>query len=247
MDSFDGTVGLPVTNSRAEDPAHDEDSKGGNQGLSKQGAKSQGNCQNGCQGPMGTSASLCQDDNMMNPVAPVSIFDSTMTWSTYVVNGVQVGVQYTTANGSPPLCSPSNKPRFATIQFICQLTGTPTLTMVNDPNLQGCSVAPGYVFQYTTPLACPGYQPPEITVTTSVSVSGGWIFIIILCVVFPIYFIAGFIYGWKVKGQTGGEACPNIGFWRNLPGLMKDGTVFTVNKIKSCCGGKGGGAGYDAL
>jgi len=203
-------------------------------------------CSNGCQGPTSISASLCQDDLSLNPVAPVSIFDSTMTWSTFSANGL-TGIQYTTANGAPPLCSPSNKPRYATIQFVCQLTGTPTLTLTNEPNLQGCSIAPGYVFQLTTPLACPGYVPPEVTVTTSVSISGGWIFVIILCVVLPVYFIAGFIYGWKVKGQTGTEACPNIGFWRDLPGLIKEGFSFVITKIKGCCGGKGGGAGYDAL
>jgi len=58
------------------------------------------------------------------------------------------------------LCSPSNKPRFATIQFACIMSGSPTFTMVNEPGLQGCAVVPGYVFQLTTPLACAGYVPP---------------------------------------------------------------------------------------
>jgi len=202
-------------------------------------------CSNGCQGPTGIGASICQDDMMGNSVAPVSIYDSTMTWAAFSAGGM-TGIQYTTANGAPPLCSPSNKPRFATIQFACITSGSPAFTMSNEPGLQGCAVTPGYTFQLTTPLACPGYTPPTVTITTSVSISGGWIFIIILCVVFPVYFIAGFIYGWKVKGQSGTEACPNIGFWRNLPGLIKEGFTFTIDKIKGCCG-KGGNTSYDSL
>jgi len=113
-------------------------------------------CSNGLTGPQGTPASVCQDDSMGNPIGPVSIFDSTMTWSV-----ASNGVQFTTANGAPPLCSPSNLPRFATIQFVCNLNApNPQFTLANEPNLQGCAVAPGYVFTYQTPLACAGYVPP---------------------------------------------------------------------------------------
>jgi len=116
-------------------------------------------CSNGCLGPQGTPSSLCMDDMMGNSIAPVSIYDNTMTWGAFSGNGV-TGIQYTTANGAPPLCSPSNKPRFATIQFACITSGTPTFTMLNEPGLQGCAVTPGFVFQLTTPLACTGYVPP---------------------------------------------------------------------------------------
>jgi len=116
-------------------------------------------CSNGCQGPQGTAASLCQDDLMNNPVAPVSIYDSTMQWSEFSQNGL-TGIQYTTQNGGPPMCAPSNKPRYATIQFVCQLQGPTTFSVTNEPNLQDCFNAPGFVFQYTTPLACVGYVPP---------------------------------------------------------------------------------------
>jgi len=116
-------------------------------------------CSNGCQGPQGTAASLCQDDMMNNPVAPVTIYDSTMQWSVFSQNGL-TGIQYTTQNGGPPMCSPSQKPRFATIQFVCQESGPTTFSMTNEPNVQGCPEASGYVFQYTTPLACVGYAPP---------------------------------------------------------------------------------------
>jgi len=117
-------------------------------------------CSNGCLGPENTPASICQNNNNGDPIAPVTIFDSTMTWSAYnnSISGM-TGIQYTTANGAPPLCSPSNKPRFATVIFVCT-SGTPNFTISNEPGLQGCAVNPGYVFQLTTPLACPGYVPP---------------------------------------------------------------------------------------
>jgi len=116
-------------------------------------------CANGNQGPMGIACSVAQDDLEMNPVAPISIFDSTMIWSTFSANGL-TGIQYTTANGGPPNCYPADKPRFATIQFVCQLTGAPTFNCTSEPIMQYCAVAPGYVFQLTTPFACAGYVPP---------------------------------------------------------------------------------------
>jgi len=116
-------------------------------------------CTNGCEGPSGTPASLCQEDAAGNTVAPVSIFDSTMVWSAITING-QSAIQYTTNNGAPPVCGGSNKPRFATIQFICG-QGAETFAMTNEPSLQGCNISPGYVFQLTTPVACAGYVPPS--------------------------------------------------------------------------------------
>jgi len=118
-------------------------------------------CSNDCLGPGGNSGGLCQNDLMSNYIAIVSIWDSTMQWSTFTSQGL-TGVQYTTANGAPPLCSPSNKPRFATIQFVCQPSGPSTFSVVTEPNLQGCSVAPGYVFQLTTPYACADVPPPPV-------------------------------------------------------------------------------------
>jgi len=204
-------------------------------------------CQNNCPATGSQMASICQDDSMTgDPVAPVSVFDMTMQWGVSAAPFPTGGIQYSTQNGAPPLCSPSMQPRYATVGFICQSTGPPTFTMLAEPGLNGCNTKPGYVFQLSCPQVCPGYVPPgNGGSSSSASLSGGWIFIIILCVLFPVYFIIGFIYGLKTKGQSGTEACPNIGFWRGLPGLIKDGGSFTVNKIKGCCGK--GGSNYDSL
>ena len=68
-------------------------------------------------------------------------------------------------------------------------------------------------------------------------------FIIILCVVIPLYVIIGCIYKSQKLGATGMEKCPNVEFWRDLPSLVKDGCAFTVVKLKGLCGGSGGGGG----
>jgi len=62
--------------------------------------------------------------------------------------------------------------------------------------------------------------------------SGGWVFIIILIVLIPVYVAIGCVYKAKTKGTTGMESCPNIDFWRDLPGLVKDGFRFTFSKCR---------------
>jgi len=37
-------------------------------------------------------------------------------------------------------------------------------------------------------------------------------------------------------GATGVDIIPNVGFWTSLPGLVKDGFMFIINKIR----GRGG-------
>lgn len=50
-------------------------------------------------------------------------------------------------------------------------------------------------------------------------------------VVFLIYAVGGSAYNIKVKGKSGVEAFPNLEFWREVPGLVRDGTKFTFEKI----------------
>jgi len=71
--------------------------------------------------------------------------------------------------------------------------------------------------------------------------SGGLVFIIILLVVTPVYIVVGCIYKAKTKGTTGIESCPNIDFWRDLPGLVKDGFRFVIGKCR------GGGGSYQTV
>jgi len=113
-------------------------------------------CENGCSSPQ-IPAMICQNSGN-SAVAPVSLFDTTLQWS---MATIPEGVEFVTNNGGPPNCSPSNKPRFATMLFVCDKSGDQSvLTVVNEPNLQGCNVSPGYSFQLNTILACAGATPP---------------------------------------------------------------------------------------
>jgi hypothetical protein len=66
--------------------------------------------------------------------------------------------------------------------------------------------------------------------------SGGTVFLIILIVVIPVYVAVGCIYKRQRMGASGMESCPNIDFWRDLPGLVGDGFKFTWSKLRGLCG-----------
>ena len=52
-----------------------------------------------------------------------------------------------------------------------------------------------------------------------------------IVIVFLIYAVAGYIYNSKYKGKNGIEAFPNLEFWKELPGLVKDGIKFSCEKM----------------
>jgi len=63
--------------------------------------------------------------------------------------------------------------------------------------------------------------------------SGGSILLIILLVLIVVYIIGGFVFNVKYKGMPfNKEAFPHLEFWGSIPGLVKDGVVFTVSKIR---------------
>jgi len=113
-------------------------------------------CSNFAMGPQGTLCTMVQY-RLTDPIAPVTIFDTTLQWSVVKTkNATQV--QYTTANGGPPNCASSNKPRFATLQFTCTNGDDGPLKVVYEPPSSGCSEAPGYVFNLPTRCACGNYS-----------------------------------------------------------------------------------------
>jgi cation-dependent mannose-6-phosphate receptor len=58
-----------------------------------------------------------------------------------------------------------------------------------------------------------------------------------------VYVVAGCVYKSQKLGATGVEMCPNVEFWRDLPGLVKDGCAFTIAKCKALCAGGGSASG----
>ena len=70
----------------------------------------------------------------------------------------------------------------------------------------------------------------------------GWQFIIFVVCIFTLYFGAGIAYNMRRNGFKGVDAVPHIEMWKDLPALVRDGVIFSVDTIKSK-----GRPGYDGL
>lgn len=84
-----------------------------------------------------------------------------------------------------------------------------------------------------------------------------------------MYLVVGIAYNVKFRGATGAEAIPNMGFWRQLPGLVKvckvvaqhapwlsaspplpppqDGVTYSVEKANSFMGKGSSGNPYESI
>lgn len=78
-------------------------------------------------------------------------------------------------------------------------------------------------------LACPNAKPKCKGSSGGV---GGWIFVGLVFGVSFVYFAGGFALLHFQQGKQGREAIPHVDFWTSLPGLIKDGGLFCVNKIR---------------
>ncbi len=93
----------------------------------------------------------------------------------------------------------------------------------------------GFLINFTHPAGCK--TSPS---SGGGGLSGGWVFIIILLVSSFLYVVIGCAVCIKKYDRRGLDACPNKAFWAAIPGLTKDGCLFTIAKLKGCCGGRGG-------
>ncbi|XP_023024128.2 cation-dependent mannose-6-phosphate receptor [Leptinotarsa decemlineata] len=75
-------------------------------------------------------------------------------------------------------------------------------------------------------------SPKVCVITEHQGLSGGSVFLIILIVLATVYFIGGALISYFIRGARGVEIVPNIDFWRNLPGLVKDGAIFLLSGCK---------------
>lgn len=71
----------------------------------------------------------------------------------------------------------------------------------------------------------------------------GWKFVIFVVFCFAAYFGFGIFYNVKNLGAKGLEAIPHREMWMDLPYLVRDGVIFSVDTIKS----KGRTVQYDAV
>ena len=61
----------------------------------------------------------------------------------------------------------------------------------------------------------------------------GWSFIFMVILIAGLYLGIGIGYNYKKMGLRGVEAVPNISFWRQVPGLVKDGVTFSAEQSKA--------------
>jgi len=185
-----------------------------------------------------TGSTICQIYTVTKMFYGLAYLTPAPAWSsTTTVNGTTVAAKY--ANGDPCTGSGYSGPRTVTAKFICSQQAGSGFTLIQTPGAQ-CD----YTATYQTPLACGGGGGG------SSGLSGGSIFcIILLCGLF-LYIVIGVLYKTFSLGATGAERFPNIDFWKDLPGLIKDGFSFTYNKLRGLCGGGGAAKStgtYDSL
>jgi hypothetical protein len=121
------------------------------------------------------------------------------------------------------------------IHFVCDSTGKGLQTPTQPPSYNALSKQ--YVFdQWLTPYACNAKVSPSGgggSGGSSGGLSWGWIAIIIVLVLTPIYIVVGCIINWKKNGLHGLDACPQKDCWAGYGGLVKEGCVFTCVGCKT--------------
>ncbi|KAK6166572.1 hypothetical protein SNE40_023229 [Patella caerulea] len=116
------------------------------------------------------------------------------------------------------------------VKYVCDVNAkTPTMIMNGE-------LGPAQFYMtVTTECACPNgcVDESNIVITVEAGISTGTILDILFIVGIFIYVAGGMTY-MRVRNQaTGVEMLPNRGFWSALPGLVKDGCVFVVSKVRS--------------
>ncbi|KAK7488284.1 hypothetical protein BaRGS_00020443 [Batillaria attramentaria] len=133
--------------------------------------------------------------------------------------------------------------RSSFVKLICDQGATsPEFTAIGDTSYAE------YHFELKTVCACPngcGGGGPDVTFTVELSISIGTILVIVFSVVFIMYLVGGVIWNRTRRGATGVEMVPNITLWRALPGLTKDGCLFTFSKVRGLC--SAGRHGYEEV
>ncbi|CAH1786549.1 unnamed protein product [Owenia fusiformis] len=118
--------------------------------------------------------------------------------------------------------------RTAHIQLLCDPTAdSPTY------DVQGETKSRNYMISVTSKYCCPQQAPPVTSPPAGqqlLGISIGTILCIALAVIVPTYFIVGMAVMHR-RGATGTAMVPNVEFWKGIPSLVKDGTMFLVTKV----------------
>jgi hypothetical protein len=181
------------------------------------------------------SPGACQRDTRRPPLYHDLGSINTATFSQLPDAGINEGILLTYTGGE--------EDRMVDIAFICDkaITGTGKLECGNPAE----QPQKHYHLIWRTAHACPssssggdgdGDGDGGEKKKDDGGISGGWIFIIILSGVTVLYFVGGALFNKFVRHKEGLEIIPNVEFWLALPGLVKDGIVFTYRKIAGLFG-----------
>jgi len=147
---------------------------------------------------------------------------SAMTFRDYSIPNQGVGIFYDGGEAC------GGTPRTSTINIICDTSTEATLVSATEST--GCDL----IFTMRSKHACPsagGGGGKGGGSGGSKKLSPGSILLIIVLVGAVVYLAAGVFYRTKFQGAEGINRVPNIELWISLPGLVKDGFLFTYNKI----------------
>ncbi|XP_052260008.1 uncharacterized protein LOC127864390 isoform X2 [Dreissena polymorpha] len=121
-----------------------------------------------------------------------------------------------------------------TVQLVCDLHACkPIMTA------QGATGLNSFTLTLKTVCACPGAcnEAGPLNPCTGGGgggggISGGVVFLIIFACLLLIYIIGGVSFMKFVRRAEGKELLPNYGFWSNLPGYIKSGTLFVISPCR---------------
>ncbi len=117
--------------------------------------------------------------------------------------------------------------RLTTVQFVCDASAaTPTILSVTEPS------ACNYIVSLHSDKVCHG---------GSNHLSHSSSFLVMLLTIFIIYCAIGVAYKRNKLGVTDWkESIPNVDFWVEVPGHLKDGAVWVKDKVQAAVAAQGG-------
>jgi len=192
-----------------------------------------------CDAPPAKKAAVCQNTGKDN-------FSCGTAQSQSIKETEKNKLEFKFAGGTP--CKNSAKsPRSSVITLECS-KGTKYKVTDSDEDKKNCI----YTFTIQSEYACASTSGGGTKTTDDESSSGGdssssssggggggggldggWIFLIVVLCLAVVYVGGGMAWNYKRNELRGTEMIPNRGMWTSLPGLVKDGCIFTVQKV-SC-------------
>lgn len=137
-------------------------------------------------------------------------------------------------------CKAVKKGRSSYLNFICdpKLAGPGFIAHAQaDPQYSGCVYAIDFQSQYAcgrlTEQEALNFVGIPLVTEPEGGIDIGWFIILGICVFFFVYIVIGMLIKFKKYEARGLDLVPNIGFWSDIPYLIKDGFCFVGNKISS--------------